>query len=132
MAYFFENEYVDKYDTLAGTKGAWIKFVEHIELKDEYKIKEFYYNYGKLLFIAYILGMNDLHYENLIACGKYPVITDVETIFSSYLFFETHEFNYNAQYKAVRKLLYGIMATGMVPIFSMTRIFRRRCKLFIQ
>ena len=123
MAYFFENEYVDKYDTLAGTKGAWIKFVEHIELKGEYKIKEFYYNYGKLLFIAYILGMNDLHYENLIACGKYPVITDVETIFSSYLFFETHEFNYNAQYKAVRKLLYGIMATGMVPIFSMTEYF---------
>lgn len=37
--------------------------------------------------------------------------------------FETHEFNYNAQYKAVRKLLYGIMATGMVPIFSMTEYF---------
>lgn len=123
MGYFFENDYVELYDALSGSKGAWIKFVEHIELRDESAIKEFYYNYGKLLFVAYILGMNDLHYENIIACDKYPVITDVETIFSSYLFFETHDFNYDAQFKAVRKLLYGIMATGMVPIFSMTEYF---------
>lgn len=123
MAYFFENDYVALYDALSGSKGAWIKFVKHIELNDESAIKEFYYNYGKLLFVAYILGMNDLHYENIIACDKYPVITDVETIFSSYLFFETHDFYYDAQYKAVRKLLYGIMATGMVPIFSMTEYF---------
>lgn len=123
MAYFFEKEYVEMYDALSGIKGAWIKFVEHTELRNENAIKDFYHNYGKLLFVAYILGMNDLHYENIIACDKYPVITDVETVFSSYLFFETHDFYYDAQYKAVRKLLYGIMATGMVPIFSMTDYF---------
>lgn len=67
--------------------------------------------------------MNDIHYENLIACGEYPVITDVETIFSSYLFFDTHTFLYDAQYKAVKELLYGTMATGMLPIFSMTDYF---------
>ena len=104
-------------------EGIWVKFVEHVEVHRRREIEQFYYNYGKILFIVYLLGINDMHYENLIAHGEYPIITDVETIFSSYLFFYTHKFEYDAQYKAVQRLLYGVMATGMVPIFSMTEYF---------
>lgn len=41
MAYFFEKEYVEMYDALSGIKGAWIKFVEHTELRNENAIKDF-------------------------------------------------------------------------------------------
>lgn len=123
MDYFFEPAYAEQYIGLCIREGTWVKYVKHIELTNPRKVEQFYYNYGKVLFVAYILGMNDIHYENLIACGEYPVITDVETIFSSYLFFDTHTFFYDAQYKAVKELLYGTMATGMLPIFSMTDYF---------
>ncbi|WP_077613072.1 type 2 lanthipeptide synthetase LanM family protein [Clostridium sp. Marseille-P2415] len=123
ISYFFEDEYTRQYDCICESEGTWVKFVEYEEMSDKNGINQFYINYGKLLFIAYLSGMNDMHYENLIAHGKYPVITDVETIFSSYLFFDTHKFEYDAQYKAVQRLLYGVMATGLIPIFSMTEYF---------
>lgn len=123
MEFFFKPEYTDQYVSLHEKEGTWVKFVEHVEVYNKSQIEQFYYNYGKILFVAYLLGMNDMHHENLIAHGEYPVISDVETIFSSYLFFYTHKFEYDAQYKAVQRLLYGVMATGMIPIFSMTEYF---------
>ncbi len=123
LNYFFEDEYTRQYDCICDSAGTWVKFVEYEELSNKNGVNQFYFNYGKLLFAAYLSGMNDMHYENLIAHGKYPVITDVETIFSSYLFFDTHNFEYDAQYKAVQRLLYGVMATGLIPIFSMTEYF---------
>ncbi|GLB31769.1 type 2 lantibiotic biosynthesis protein [Lacrimispora amygdalina] len=123
LSYFFEDEYTRQYDCMCESEGTWVKFVEHEEIYDKSEVNQFYFNYGKLLFAAYLSGMNDMHYENLIAHGKFPVITDVETIFSSYLFFDTHKFEYDAQYKAVQRLLYGVMATGLIPIFSMTEYF---------
>ncbi len=121
--FFFDDEYSSNYGAYMTDKGTWVKFVEHRTLENNDDIKEFYYNYGKLIFMTYILGINDMHYENVIANGKYPVITDVETIFSSYLFFGTHSFGYDAQYKGVKKLLYGTTATGLVPIFTMSEYF---------
>lgn len=123
LNYFFDSEYTDNYDFIFEKYGVWVKFIEHQEVFDENQINNFYYNYGKIIYVAYLLGMNDMHYENLIACGEYPVITDVETVFSSYLFFDTHKFDYDAQYRAIREILYGVMTTGLIPIFSMTEYF---------
>lgn len=120
---FFGREYSSLYDSLTTDEGTWVKFIEHKAIKSEAEIKEFYYNYGKLLYMTYILGINDMHYENLLANGVYPVITDVETIFSSYLFFNIHKLEYDAQYNATKKLLYGTMATGLVPVFTMSEYF---------
>lgn len=123
LSYFFDENYLEMYDYLYEKDGTWVKFIHHQEVFEEKKINRFYYNYGKIIYISYLLGINDMHYENLIANEEYPIITDVETIFSSYLFFDTHQFEYNAQFKAVQRLLYGVMATGLVPIFSMTEYF---------
>ncbi|WP_420801000.1 DUF4135 domain-containing protein [Piscirickettsia salmonis] len=38
--------------------------------------------YGALLCLAYIFSSCDLHYENIVFNGDYPVIVDIETIFS--------------------------------------------------
>lgn len=121
--FFFDKNYIELYDSMYTGDGVWVKYVDHIEIFDESECEEFYFNYGKIVFVSYVLGINDMHYENLIAHKTYPVVTDVETIFSSYLFFNTHNFEYDAQYNAVKKLLYGVMATGLVPIFSMTEYF---------
>lgn len=52
---------------------------EACENRDE--VKAFYIRAGVLAAAAYILGIGDLHYENIIAHGEFPVIVDVETLF---------------------------------------------------
>ena len=39
----------------------------------------FYIRFGEILALSYILNATDLHMENLIAYGEYPVIIDLET-----------------------------------------------------
>ena len=40
----------------------------------------FYRRQGVLLALLYLLGMTDIHHENLIACADQPVLVDVETL----------------------------------------------------
>lgn len=54
MDYFFEPEYAEQYIGLCIREGIWVKFVKHIELTNPRKVEQFYYNYGKVLFVAYI------------------------------------------------------------------------------
>ena len=57
---------------------------EFIEAKfciNEEQVEKFYIRYGYLIAICYLLNINDLHLENVVACGEYPVIIDMETLF---------------------------------------------------
>lgn len=119
-AVFLGEEYRRIYDSLNADEGTWLKFVEQKSVNSQGEIKQFYYNYGKLIYVTYILGINDLHFENLIVKGVYPVIKDIETIFASYLFLYIQKPEYDAQYNATKKLMYGTMATGLVPVFDMS------------
>lgn len=119
--FFDEQKYIELYDSLNINEGYWCRFIEHIENKAN--VKEFYRNYGKILFLAYILGMNDLHYENMIAHGRFPVISDVETIFSTYISADTKRYYYDAHRKAVSLLSNGTISTGLLPVFSMVEYF---------
>lgn len=59
-------------------------FEEYIEKKDikyEREASNYYYNYGQLVAIAYILNGSDFHFENIIAHGSQPVLIDLETVF---------------------------------------------------
>jgi len=42
--------------------------------------RRFYHRQGSLLALLYLLGANDIHAENLIAAGEYPVLVDLETL----------------------------------------------------
>lgn len=47
----------------------------------ERQVENFYIRYGYLIALCYLLNINDLHLENIIAHGEYPVIVDIETAF---------------------------------------------------
>lgn len=49
--------------------------------KNEGEVERFYIRYGYLIAICYLFNINDLHLENIIAHGEYPVIIDIETAF---------------------------------------------------
>jgi len=52
------------------------------EAGTEQMLRDYYRRFGGLVAICYILAANDLHHENLIASGGYPVLIDVETLFN--------------------------------------------------
>lgn len=61
----------------------WVKEVTYQECTKECEVAAYYKRIGILSAVSYILGMGDLHYENLIAHGEYPVVVDAETLFQN-------------------------------------------------
>lgn len=59
----------------------WIATIDHLECSAD-NIHNYYRRYGSLLAIASVFGTTDLHMENIIAHGEFPVIVDMETLFS--------------------------------------------------
>ncbi|WP_285537207.1 type 2 lanthipeptide synthetase LanM [Brucella sp. NBRC 12950] len=59
----------------------WVEAVRHFECAPG-GAHNYYRRYGSLLAIASVFGSTDLHMENVIAHGEYPVIVDLETLFS--------------------------------------------------
>ncbi|WP_162178193.1 type 2 lanthipeptide synthetase LanM family protein [Brucella intermedia] len=59
----------------------WVEAISHLECTND-NIHAYYRRYGSLLAIASIFGTTDLHMENVIAHGEFPVVVDLETLFS--------------------------------------------------
>lgn len=66
--------------TITREHYGWQEFVEKKECATEEEYEKFYYRYGELVGLSYCLNMTDLHMENLIRHGEYPIIVDTETI----------------------------------------------------
>lgn len=86
--------------------------IEHEACNTMDEIRDFYYKFGEYIAIGYILCANDLHFENIIAAGKYPVIIDIETIIQ----------NINpidGEASAIKKVMYSsnetVLGTGLLP-----------------
>ena len=64
---------------------AWQEYIEFSECEDIDELHEFYYKIGIYLAIFYLLSTCDMHHENLIAFGKYPIFFDTESLITSTL-----------------------------------------------
>ncbi|MCI8401709.1 MAG: type 2 lantipeptide synthetase LanM [Lachnospiraceae bacterium] len=56
----------------------WCGWVNHRSCTDHGQLKRYYRRNGILMCAGYVLGSGDMHYENLIAHGEYPVAIDLE------------------------------------------------------
>lgn len=59
---------------------SWEEFVSAHECKEKWEIECYYERMGILLFLCYFLDAEDIHGENIIASGEYPIPVDLETI----------------------------------------------------
>ncbi|MFE2934607.1 type 2 lanthipeptide synthetase LanM family protein [Streptomyces sp. NPDC059278] len=87
------NELVEWFNGLPGTPGlrtlalldrgpyGWVEFVAERPCSSGRQVETFYRRQGALLALLHALDGTDLHHENLIADGEYPVLVDVETLF---------------------------------------------------
>lgn len=56
------------------------EYIQRMPCANETEIENYYFRYGALVAIAYFLEISDIHYENLIASGEYPVLVDLECL----------------------------------------------------
>lgn len=90
----------------------WAEFVGHFQCETEEQVKNFYKRSGMLLGILYVFGSIDMHNQNLIASGEYPVLTDLEGLagtnndwnIASTLLLPTAFINKNSQYVSYNAL----------------------------
>ena len=58
----------------------WVEVARHADCNNNDEAKKFYSRAGMLLCLLYALEASDCFYENIIACGGYPVLIDMETL----------------------------------------------------
>lgn len=115
----FFNQLNDKLDTdfysvkrIVEDNYSFEEFIERQACDTEEQVEQFYYRYGELIGLAYILKGTDFHYENIIAHGEKPVLIDVETFLQQNV---PLEFGENAHVNAKEYQLNSVTLTGLVP-----------------
>lgn len=61
-------------------KYGWVEYKPHQTCESTQEVERYYQRAGGMLGIAYLLNLNDGHFENVVAHGEYPIIVDTETI----------------------------------------------------
>jgi type 2 lantibiotic biosynthesis protein LanM len=69
--------------TLDEGRFGWMEFVEAKPCRTRDEIERFFVRQGAQIALTYVLGGTDLHSENVIAHGEYPVLVDLETLFQT-------------------------------------------------
>lgn len=63
----------------------YCEFIDHLSCNSADEIRRYFYRLGIILTICHITGLNDLHYENIIPSGEFPVIVDTECMLPPYI-----------------------------------------------
>lgn len=106
-----------QYDVLSRETYGWSKIVEYRECKSQEEVKRFYRRLGVQLFLAYILNTRDLHCENLIASGEYPVLIDLESL----AVYTKEEARSKIQDWIAERLQESVLHTGILPVYHWDR-----------
>lgn len=97
------------YKMVSGGDYGWELEILENECSNQEEIQEYYYRCGVECCLAYILGMTDIHMENVIANGKYPIIIDKEFMFDRRISVAVQNENLE------KNLQDTVMHTGFVP-----------------
>lgn len=88
------------------------EYISNEGCNDNDEIIEYYNNYGYLTALTYWLGATDLHKDNLIAKGKYPVLIDVETLLGN-----EERRTYSKDFSKIKYFeSNSVISTGMLPM----------------
>lgn len=95
----------------------WCAFVDPQPVQTYADLETYYSRLGALLAVARILGLSDLHAENLIAAGAWPTIIDLETLFHPPVrALKSKEPTSPAKSLLLETLDRSVLASGLLPI----------------
>ena len=102
-----------EYPFLSYTDHSWCSIVGYEACRTQAELENYYMRLGVQIFLTYFLGTKDLHCENIIASGQYPVLIDLETLVS---------IRYNHEQKSVKdeifyQLSQSVLYSGLLPFY---------------
>lgn len=92
---------------------AFLEFIEYKTCTSIKEIERYYERFGYTLALGYFLAITDLHLENIIACGEYPVIVDGETMMQNSIRFYKKESVVSRFYS--KYFTETILSTALLP-----------------
>ncbi len=96
-----------KYKVMDQTDCCWCEYLQQEKCRNNSQIKKYYERMGILLFAAYMFGAGDLHEENLLTCGEFPMVVDLEVITRQNVY-HTGPIEW--------KIQSSVMYTGILPV----------------
>lgn len=92
-------------------------WVEHVSARDcqtQEEVRRFYRRQGGYLALLYLLEGTDFHAGNLIACGEYPYLIDLEALFHPHRT-DTEPSDLRANDLADQVLFHSVLGSGLLP-----------------
>lgn len=115
LGWLSEKTGIDQYvcSFVSHEEYSWCSIVTYQACASQEQLKNYYKRLGVQLFLTFLLGTKDLHNENVIACGEYPVLIDLETLVN---------ITYNRKRKTVNEEIYyrlsqSVLYTGLLPFY---------------
>lgn len=71
------------------------------------EVKNYFVRYGQLIGIMYLVNGSDMHFENIISQGEFPIIVDYETLFSTPVNYEGGDSIFSDVTKKIRNSVSG-------------------------
>lgn len=105
------NIQMKTYRILDQGKYGWEEYVEHVPCIFEDELKEYYKRLGLIICANYMLNVHDVHNENIIASGAFPIVIDAETLLKN-----NEPFNHHSIAEVTLNQIRGtVMAQGILP-----------------
>lgn len=97
----------------------WSEFVAHDACTDEDGFARFFRRAGAWLALLHCFAANDMHQENMIACGEQPVPIDLETILQASAQAHTTPDAADEAYAAATDIVANsVMTVGLLPAYG--------------
>lgn len=104
--FFYSPKIIEK-----GSYG-WEEYICQLSCKTDAELKRYYIRIGIILFASWLLGISDIHYENLIAHGEFPIIIDFECLLTPRVTNDKSSLAYELRNESV-------LSTGILPIYHL-------------
>lgn len=88
----------------------WEEYAERHPCQSEAELRSYFRRLGQWLAILYAVAADDIHFENVVADGQYPIIVDLECIAAPKLATR------GSEYRVAPLLTDNVLALGIVPV----------------
>ena len=101
-----------EYPIIDRVEYGWEMGIKYKTCQSKYEIQRFYIRLGIQIMLNYLLDIQDLHYENLIAYGEHPVFIDIEIMCGN---IKKYHNNLTAKEMAEFLLSSSVLGSGILP-----------------
>ncbi len=102
-----------QYSYLTFSDHSWCSVIQGRTCDSREALARYYERFGVHLFLTYLLGTKDLHFENLIAVGEYPALVDLEALVNIY--YESGE--KTVKEEVLSGLSRSVLYSGLLPYY---------------